>query len=115
MHPHIPINYLAIAAAIGSNMVLGFLCYGLLFGKAWAKEVGFAPDFKPAPGAMRRAMALMVVGAFLTAWVLANMVAIWRPSTWNAGADATDFAHGFFVALFIWAGFHVPMLFNTMS
>ena len=115
MHPHIPINYLAVAAAILGNIVIGFLWYGPILGKAWAQEMKMPPDFKPGPGVMARAMTLMVIGSLLTAWVLAHTVAVWRPSTWNAGADLSDFAHGFFAAFFTWLGFYVPLLLNTVA
>ena len=42
-----PINWLAVIAATVVAFVLGGLWYGPLFGKAWMKEMGVGPDFKP--------------------------------------------------------------------
>lgn len=40
------INYLAILVGVIANVILGFLWYGPLFGKAWAKEMKMPPDFR---------------------------------------------------------------------
>ena len=37
----LPINMVAILVAVVANFILGFLWYTPLFGKAWAKEMGF--------------------------------------------------------------------------
>jgi len=36
MRPQIPINFLAIAAAVTVSFIAGWLWYGPLFGKKWA-------------------------------------------------------------------------------
>ena len=115
MQPEIHPNYLAVLVCVAANFVLGFLWYGPLFGKSWAKEMKFPPDFKPATSQMMQAMALMVVGAFMTAFVLAHSVEVWRPSTWKAGADAAGWTYGFFSALFTWFGFFVPILLGGVA
>ena len=56
------LNYYAIAAAAASSIVIGFIWYGPLFGTAWMKEMGVAPDFKPDPSLMQRSLLLMTVG-----------------------------------------------------
>jgi Protein of unknown function (DUF1761) len=113
--PPIPLNGLAIAAAALSAIAIGFLWYGPLFGNAWMKEMGVAPDFKPDPALLKRAMTLMIVGAILTAVALACGIAIGRPSTWKAGADTAPAIHGLCAALFAWAGFYVPMLLGSVA
>ncbi len=115
MQPAIVLNWYAILAAIASNVLIGFLWYGPLFGKAWAREMKFPPDFKPAPGAMRRSMILMVIGAFLTAYVLAHSGQVWRASVWGAGADGPDALYGFYSAFFTWSGFIVPILLGGVA
>jgi len=115
MHPDIHVNYLAVGAAMVASMVIGFLWYGPIFGKAWMKEMNWPPDHKPGPGVMRRAMILMVISTFLTAYVLAHEVLIWRPSVWNVGADSPDYIYGFFAAFFVWLGFFVPGLLNQVG
>lgn len=115
MQPDIHLNYWAILAATAASVVIGFLWYGPLFSKAWIKEMGIAPDSKPAPGSMRRGMILMVIGAFLTAYVLAHTVEIWRPSTWKVGADSPNAVYGFASAFFTWIGFYVPVLLSSVA
>ena len=115
MYPEISLNYLAILAAVASNIVIGFLWYGPLFGQAWMKEVGIDPARKPEPKVFARAMVLMVIGALLTAFVLALSIEVWRPSSWNAGQDAPNAVYGFFTAVFIWAGFYVPLLLGSVG
>ena len=37
----VPVNYLAVLLSAVSNMVVGFLWYGPLYGKEWRNLVGF--------------------------------------------------------------------------
>ncbi|MEQ1773482.1 MAG: DUF1761 domain-containing protein [Burkholderiales bacterium] len=110
MQPVIHLNWFAIAAAVLANIIIGFLWYGPILGKAWMREMGISPDHKPDPAVMKRSMIIMIVSAFLTATVLAHTVAVWRPSTWNAGTDAANAIYGFASAFFTWIGFFVPVL-----
>ena len=110
MQPVIHLNWFAIAAAVLANIIIGFLWYGPILGKAWMREMGVSPDHKPDPAVMKRSMIIMIVSAFLTATVLAHTVAVWRPSTWNAGTDAANALYGFASAFFTWIGFFVPVL-----
>ncbi len=95
--------------------MFGFLWYGPLFGKTWAREMKFPPDFKPTNAQMTRAMILMVVGAFLTAFVLVHSTEVWRASAWKAGADKPAWQYGFFGGFFTWLGFYVPLLFSGVA
>lgn len=115
MLPEIHVNYLAVIAAVFANIALGFLWYGPVFGGSWRKEMGIAADARPAPGAMWRSMSLMVFGALLMAWVLSYDEAVWRPSSWKAGADQTPAMYGFFAALFTWLGYIVPLLLGGVA
>ena len=63
------ISWTAVLVAVVANFILGFLLYTPLFGKAWAKEMGFDPDMKPSGGDMAKGMIFMVVGNFLLAYV----------------------------------------------
>lgn len=110
MQPLIHLNWFAISVAVVANIIIGFLWYGPLLGKAWMHEMGLAPDHKPDPAVMKRSMMLMIVSAFLTAYVLAHTVAVWRPSTWNAGTDGANAIYGLSTAFFTWIGFFVPVL-----
>jgi hypothetical protein len=72
-------------------------------------------DHKADPATLKRSMVIMIASAVLTAYVLAHTVAIWRPSTWNAGADAADVVYGFASAFFTWLGFFVPVLLGGVA
>lgn len=109
-----PLNWLAVAAAVVTHIVIGFLWYGPLFGTAWMKEMGMAPDFKPAPALLKRSMLLMLVGAAMTAVVLACVIELSRPVTPDAN-DAPDAAYGLAAALGAWLGFCVPLLLGGVA
>jgi hypothetical protein len=115
MQPVIQLNWLAIGAAVAANIVIGFLWYGPLLGKAWMREMGLPAEHKPDPATMKRSMIIMIVSAFLTAYVLAHSVEVWRPSTWKAGTDAPNEIYGFYSAFFTWIGFYVPMLLGGVA
>lgn len=68
----------AIGVSVLAAMVIGFIWYGPLFGKAWAKEVGVDMSKKPPTNEMVRSMALMLIGAFLIAYTLAHNIEAWR-------------------------------------
>ena len=110
MQPNITPNFAAIAAAVVASFIFGWLWYGPLFGKAWARLMGMSPDIKPDPKIMMRGMALMIVGCFLTAYVITFSGHIWRASTWGGGPDMPSSVYGFYTGFFTWLGFYVPML-----
>ncbi len=111
MQPNIHVNWLAIAASVVASFALGSIWYGPLFSKIWANAMGFG-DKKPTGAEIARASILNLVGTLLMAYVLAHDVAVWRPSTWNAGADSAPHVYGFFAGFFVWIGFIVPVLLN---
>ena len=45
--PNIELNWLAIGACVIAAMPVGFLWFGPVFGKAWAKEMGMNIDDPP--------------------------------------------------------------------
>ena len=114
--PIIELNYLAIAIAVVANFFLGFLWYTPLFGKAWAKEMGFDLTQKPPAGAMMKGMIIMVIGCFLMAYVFAHNIAVWNPLTWGQPAsEMSPMASAFTAAIFTWLGFFVPSDLNTVA
>ena len=115
MHPQIHVNFLAVIAAMIASMVIGFLWYGPIFGKSWMQEMKWPADHKPDPSVMRRAFILMIIGTFLTAYVMAHEVQIWRPSVWGVGSDASNATYGFFAGFFVWLGFYVPVLLGQVG
>ena len=100
------ISMVAIIVAVVANFIFGFIWYTPLFGKAWAKEMGFDTSVKPTSGQMTKGLTFMVIGNFLLAYVLAHNIAAWGyvPGT----AEMSKMANIFDSALFTWLGFFVP-------
>jgi hypothetical protein len=115
MQPAITINFAAIATAVIASFVFGWLWYGPLFGRTWGRLMGMRMDARPDSKVMLRGMALSLVGAFLTAYVLVHSTNVWRPSLWGAGNDQPDYVYGFFSGFFTWLGFYVPMLLTQIA
>lgn len=115
MHPEIHLNWIAIIVSVVASFVVGGLWYGPLFGAAWKKEMGVPPDAKPSGGEMGKSLGINILGTFLTAYVLAHEVSVWRPSAWNAGSDSAPYFYGFLAGFFTWLGFAVPVLLNGVS
>ncbi len=120
----ISIYWPAIGAGILGNMVLGFLWYGPLFGKTWAKEVGIDMSQKPPAKAMVKSMSLMVIGAFLLAYTLAHNIEAWRfvMQTMMAtgkmpGMQPSHIPIGLAINSAAWTtvGYIVPILFNQVA
>ena len=57
MMPAMSINYLAVLACAIVAMPVGFLWFGPLFGKTWARHMGFA-NVQENSGSMGKAMAI---------------------------------------------------------
>ncbi|MGE0590609.1 MAG: DUF1761 domain-containing protein [Cyclobacteriaceae bacterium] len=103
----LPINYMAILIAVVANFVLGFLWYTPLFGKAWAKEMGFDMSVKPSGGEMAKGMIIMVIGNFLMAYVFAHNMAAW---TFVPGMNEMPKIGTIMnSAIFTWLGFYLPI------
>ena len=112
MHPELHLNYAAVAAAVIASFAFGALWYGPLFGKKWAELMGLKMEnAKPAAWMFL----LTLLGVFLTAYVIAHDVLIWRPSVWGLGEDQPDYMYGFFAGFFVWLGFYLPMLFGSVT
>jgi hypothetical protein len=102
MSPHI--NYLAVLVAVVINVVLGFIWYGPLFGKAWSKMLGIDMSHKPGSGAMGKSMFFMLVGSFLMAWTLDHSLIFG-----NAYLGMSGVFSGIMGAFYIWLGFVAPV------
>jgi len=107
MEEGIHINYVAVLVAVVANFVLGFLWYTPLFGKAWAKEMGFDTSVKPSSGTLAKGMIFMVIGNFFMAYVFAHNMMAWsfvpgmkEMPPWGTIANST---------VFTWLGFYLPM------
>ena len=115
MQPAIHLNFLAIAAAVVACFIFGWLWYGPLFGKPWAKEMGMNMDQKPAPKMMMRGMILMIIGTILMVFVLKHSQDVWRASSWGLSPDLANAQYGFMSGFFTWIGFFVPQLLGAVA
>jgi hypothetical protein len=96
-----------------ANFILGFLWYTPLFGKAWAKEMGFDTSVKPAGGQIAKGMIFMVIGNFFLAYVFAHNIAAWSyvPGT-EAMPPAIKIMNS---TVFTWLGFYLPVDLSTVA
>ena len=107
----VPVNYWAILVCGVSNMVIGFLWYGPLFGKTWIKLSGIIPgkieDAKK--NGMASGYALAFVGALLMAFVLDHAIIF-------AGAylNETGITAGLMGAFWNWLGFIAPVTLSVV-
>ncbi len=102
----VKLNFVAILLALSANFILGWLWYGPLFGKAWAKEMKMDMSATPDKSVMLKGMLMMVIGNFLMAYVMANDIFVWKsfPGMENMGLLATACSSSFFT----WLGYYVP-------
>ena len=115
MQPDIHLNPLAILASVVASFAIGGIWYGPLFGKVWARAMGFTDDRKPTGAEIAKGSVINIVGTLMMAFVLAHDVAVWRPSTWNLSPDQKPAVYGFLAGFFIWFGFVVPVLLNGVA
>ena len=111
----VQVNNVAILIAVVANFVLGWLWYGPLFGKSWAKEMGMSMDVKPAAGVMIKGMVLMIIGCYLTANVLAHDSAAWGMVPGMTLNDISAVKFGFMGGFFTWLGFYVPQHLSSVA
>ncbi len=116
MMPDIQVNYIAILFAVIVNFFFGFIWYTILFGRAWAEEVGLDFDEKPTASEMIKSMGLNIIANFFLTYVLANMLAAWSPETWGSSLTGqTPILQSLCTAFFIWLGFMVPVLVSSVA
>jgi hypothetical protein len=109
--PDIQINFVAILVATVAGFFLSFVWYTPLFGKAWAKEMGFDPNEKPPTATLIKSLLLTVISVFLISLVLSNNIAAWTPSTWGVtGANLPKYAQALQAGFFTWMGFFLSNL-----
>lgn len=106
----IKLNFFAMGAAVAVNFVFGFLWFGPLFGRAWAKEMGFPADFKPEPKRFLLSAVMMVIASFLIIWVLAHNMFVWQffGIVTTAQNPPPPAALALSAAFFTWLGFFLP-------
>ena len=107
------INYLAILIAAVASFFVGFLWYSVLFGKAWAKEMGISMDIKPTPAAMIKSLVMNFIGCFFLAFVFAHNNAAWG---FVPGMDQTEPIEKMANAVgFTWLGFYLIVDLNAVA
>ncbi|HEX5003266.1 MAG TPA: DUF1761 domain-containing protein [Bacteroidia bacterium] len=118
MEPNLNISMMAVVVATVANFIFGAIWYMPLFGKAWATEMKIdMTGPKPPTSVMVRGMALMVIGNFLMAYVLAHDIAVWNPLTWGhpEWVNHTPMQFTFAAAFFTWLGFYLPQDLSKMA
>ncbi len=107
------ISITAILITVVANFIVGFLWYTPLFGKAWARELGFDTSVKPPAGALAKGMIMGIIGNFLLAFVFAHNIAAWYfvPATQDAPAIGNIISS----TVFTWLGFFVPVDLNAVA
>lgn len=108
----IQINVIAVAVAAVASFLLGFAWYAAIFAKPWMKEMGYDPAMRPDGKTMARGIALLLLGSFLFAWVLAFYLAGWKFIPGSAGTPPAFFALN--SALSVWIGFFLPIHLSRM-
>jgi hypothetical protein len=101
------VNWIALIVAALSTLVIGFLWYGPLFGKAWMKETGITEE--QAQKGMILRFGLSVVLAFIAVFfIFANSVITGGMPPDLHGVEVTKFhtfghgvVHGIMTALFV--------------
>ncbi|KKW23205.1 MAG: hypothetical protein UY65_C0007G0026 [Parcubacteria group bacterium GW2011_GWA2_51_12] len=107
----VPINYLAVLAAGVSNMILGYLWYGPLFGKQWIAWSGMnqqSLDAAKTKG-VAKSYILMFVGALVMAYVLSHVIVFGSAYTQTTGISA-----GVSSAVWSWLGFIAPVTLGSV-
>ena len=108
--PQLVLNWAAIGVTLIAAFIYGFLWYGPLFGKTWAKLVGISMEgCKPDPKKMIPLLGFQMLGIFLTTYVLAHTIQVWRPSVWGVGQDGPNYMYGLYGGIFTWIGFYIPL------
>ena len=109
MQPDFAVNYLAVLACAVAAMPVGFLWFGPMLGKPWAKEMGLDTIPKPDGAAMGKSMGLFFLGNLLIAYVLAHTILVWQPKVWGLEGTEALWTYGLYSAVFTWIGFFVPL------
>ena len=114
MLPAMSINYLAVLACAVVAMPAGFLWFGPLFGKTWARHMGFA-NMEANSGSMGKSMAIFFISNLLIAFVLAHAIEAWQASSWGLTPDAAPWVYAVNAGFFNWLGFFLPIQMNRVA
>lgn len=111
MTPAVPINYVAVAAAVVLNMLLGFLWYGPLFGKPWMKIMGINSDTiaKSKKKGMGKSLVLATLGSLVMVFVLAHSL-VFASAYLHVSGPMAGVSAGFWN----WLGFIAPVALSSV-
>jgi hypothetical protein len=98
------LNYWAILVAGLSNMVIGFIWYGPLLGKAWATEMGWKEKSAEEMALMKKKAMWMYPQQFIGALIMAFVFAHVFAAFWGASIERT-LGNGLMGAFWMWLGF----------
>jgi len=106
----VPVNYAAVFGTAVLSMILGYLWYGPLFGKAWMKEMGLTKEkMESDKKDMGKSYGLMFVGSLIMAYVLAHALVFTSTYMQVSGSSA-----GVSVGFWNWLGFVAPVTFGSV-
>lgn len=106
---NVPINYLAVLVGAISSMVIGFLWYGPLFGKAWVRLMGWTPEkmaeMKEKSKSMSKLYVLQLIGSLVMSFVMAHSIYV-SAAYFTA---ASELSIGLQAGFWNWLGFIAPV------
>ena len=116
MEPKIELSALAIGLATVAFFLVGMLWYTFLFGKSWAKEMGFSKDMTVSKGHFIKSLLLNLLGNFFLVYVLAHNTEAWDATSWGHENNFVEPVQAAIMsALFTWLGFFVPQDLGVVS
>ena len=114
--PAIPFNAMSLAISTVVGFFWSYIWYTPLFGKAWAREMGFDPSERPPTPQLIKSLLLTLLSVLLIGFVLGNNIAVWTPSTWGImGQNLPKYAQALQAGVFTWMGFFLPMLIHGVA
>ena len=107
----VPINYWAVLVNVVLAMILGFLWYGPLFGKKWARLMGWSDEQSAAKMKESQAMnyALTALGSLLLSFVLSHNLIFASAFLGSSGIPA-----GLMTGFWNWIGFVAPVTLGSV-
>ena len=96
------INFLAVLACVVASLILGFIWYGPLLGKAWMKAAGMKPEQITKQSAMKGYIISMIT-SFFSSWGLAVVIKLTGAQGILGGIYAGAGVSVAFVAMFIFS------------
>lgn len=100
------VNLLAVLFGAIGSMVVGFVWYGPLFGKSWAKLMGFSEkETQDMKKGMGKTYGIMFVASFIMAYILSQFVGITGTYT---------LMNGMTIGFWAWLGFVATVMMTGM-